>query len=539
MPKQKTEKTERPTPASESSNGESCNEQLTAYIRSGKSGVYLTTFEEVRAEAEMLKIIPFLNSVKKNPKDKDWDFYIWSCTKGITKLTMPGGGKPGKIEETENPMEMLENWMTKCPERSILLAQDFHGFLAGDPDPVLVRKLKEALMAGKQLNKVFIICGAKFNLPIELHKEMARVDFKLPGKEQLGVVLDAIASGSGIHLDEEERDAVLDSASGLTTSEAEDAFAMSVVKRDNILPAIIAKEKANTVKKNGILEIVESPLQRGDIAGSENFIEWLGKRASAFTREAKEYGLPTPKGVLVCGVPGTGKTLAGFIAANILGVPMLKLDVGRVFAGHVGESEANMRIVIDTAEAVAPCVLFMDEIEKAFSGIKSSGQTDGGTTSRVFGTFLSWLQDKTAPVFVFATANSITSLPPEFLRKGRFDDLWCVDLPNAEERQAIWRLHIAKRGRKPDKFDLAALAAQTEGYTGAEIEAMVAESLYASFDDDKRELKESDLIDAIHNTVPLSRTMAGEIDALRAWANGRARRASAVKETTTRGRKIE
>jgi len=535
MPKQKTE---RPTPTSESSNGESCNEQLTAYIRSGKSGIYLTTFEEVRAEAEMLKIIPFLNSVKKNPKDKDWDFYIWSACKGITKLTMPGGGKPGKIEETENPMEMLENWMTKCPERSLMLAQDFHGFLAGDPDPILVRNLKEALMAGKQLNKVFIICGAKFNLPIELHKEMAQVDFKLPGKEQLGVVLDAIASGSGIHLDEEERDAVLDAASGLTTSEAEDAFAMSIVKRENILPAIIAKEKANTVKKNGILEIVESPLKRDDIAGSENFIEWLGKRASAFTREAKEYGLPTPKGVLVCGVPGTGKTLAGFIAANILGVPMLKLDVGRVFAGHVGESEANMRIVIDTAEAVAPCVLFLDEIEKAFSGTKSSGQTDGGTTSRVFGTFLSWLQDKTAPVFVFATANSITSLPPEFLRKGRFDDLWYVDLPNAEEREAIWRLHIAKRGRKPDKFDLAALAAQTEGYTGAEIEAMVAESLYASFDDGKRELKESDLIASIHNTVPRSRTMAGEIDALRAWANGRARRASAVKETTARGRKL-
>lgn len=534
----KKEKTEA-AKSDNSASGSFCNEQLVSYIRSGKAGIYITSFEEVRVEAEMMGIVPFLNTIKKDPKDKDFDFYVWSCTEGITKVTA-AGGKPAVIEETENPMAMLIAWAgqgqtpAKCQERSIMLARDFHQFLAPDTaDPALIRKLKEALMAGKNQNKHFIICGAKFQLPVELQKEMAVMEFKLPNKEQLGVVLDRIGDGAGIHLEPKERDACLDAASGLTLSEAEDAFCMSVVKTEHIQPHIIAKEKSNTVKKNGILEIIESPLRRKDIAGSEEFINWLTKRAAAFTKEAREYGLPTPKGVIVCGIQGTGKTLAGLIASSILDVPLLRLDVGRVFGSHVGESERNMREVIETAEAVAPCLLFMDEVEKAFSGTKSSGQTDGGTTSRVFGSFLSWMQDKTAPVFVFATANDVTGLPPEFLRKGRFDELWFVDLPNKEERVAIWHLHIAKRGRKPDKFDIEGLAAQTDGYTGAEIESMVGDALHASYFDNKRELRDSDLIEAIRTTVPLSRTMSAQIDGLRAWAQGRARRASAVKEATT------
>jgi len=543
MAKTKTE----PRPSDNSGDEKFCNEQLVHYIRSGKAGIYITGFEEIRVEAEMLGIVPFLNSVKKDPKDKDFDFYVWSCTDGISKITTPSG-KPASIPETDNPMAMLIAWaggvvdgvvvQPKCPERSIMLARDFHAFLGGDPDPVLVRKLKECLMVGKNQNKHFIICGAKFQLPIELQKEMAMMEFKLPNKEQLGIVLDKIAEGAGLHLGNGNRDACLDAASGLTLNEAEDSFCMSVVKRGDIVPQVIAREKAQTVKKNGILEIIESPLKREDIAGNEVFIGWLEKRTNAFTKEAKRYGCPTPKGVVACGISGTGKTLTGFIASNILNVPLLKLDMGRVFGGHVGESEANMRIVIDTAEAVAPCILFMDEVDKAVTGSRSSGQTDGGTTARVFGTFLSWMQDKTAPVFVFATANQVRDLPPEFLRKGRFDELFFVDLPNIEERAAIWRLHIAKKGRKPDKFDLESLASQTEGYTGAEIESMVAEALYASFDDDLRELKESDLVEAIQHTVPLSRTMQGEIDGLRAWGSSHARRASAIKETTSKGRKV-
>lgn len=537
MPKAKAETSQ---PSDNSGIAGSCNAQLTGYIRSGKSGIYVTTYEEVRIEAEMLKIIPFLNSVKKDPNDKDWDFYIWSCTSGILKLTMPGG-KPGRIEETDNPMAALIAWQEKCPERSILLARDFHAFLdsaAGPPDPQLVRQLKEVLMKGKEINKVFIICGAKFSLPIELHKEMATVEFQLPDKAQLGVVLDEFCKASGLHLNNDERDAVLDASSGLTTSEAEDAFALSAVKCGQVQPLVVTQEKANTIKKNGILELFETDATLADIGGLEILKDWLIKRAGVFSKEAHDYGLPIPKGILVTGIPGVGKSLTAKAAASILGVPLLKLDVGKVFGSLVGQSEANMRTVIETAEAIAPCVVWVDEIEKGLSGSQSSGSTDGGTSSRVFGTFLQWMQDKTAPVFVFATANDITRLPPEFLRKGRFDELFFADLPDVEDRTAIFRLHLNKRGRKADKFNIQMLAERSEGFTGAEIESVICDGLIASFFDKKRKLNDDDILESITNTVPLSRTMSAQIDGLRTWAQGRARRASAVKETGKSGRKI-
>jgi len=533
MPKQKTE---RPTPASESSNGESCNEQLTAYIRSGKSGVYLTTFEEVRAEAEMLKIIPFLNSVKKNPKDKDWDFYIWSACKGITKLTMPGGGKPGKIEETENPMGMLENWMTKCPERSLMLAQDFHGFLAGDPDPVLVRKLKEALMAGKQLNKVFIICGAKFNLPIELHKEMAQVDFKLPGKEQLGVVLDAIASGSGIHLDEEERDAVLDAASGLTTSEAEDAFAMSVVKRDNICADIVATEKMQTVRKNGILEIVDTALTLDDMGGLDLYKEHLWSLRNCFSKEARDYGLPSPRPVICCGQAGTGKSMSAMACKNVFNLPLLRLEAGRLFGSLVGQSEENWRIAFGTAKAVAPAIVWVDEAEGLFSGLGSSGRTDGGTTNRVIKAILQDMQFNGDGLFFVFTSNDIDQFPDPLIDRC---DVWSFELPTRKEREAIWKIHIEKRHRKAKAFDVSSLAAQTDGYSGRQIEQVFIKAMTAAFNDGPREPKDDDVERALTFFVPTSVTMSDAIERRRMRLKNRARPASSQDtEVAKGGRKL-
>lgn len=526
MPRKKTEEQAQAPPSGSSGNASwTSDDQIFAYARSGKSGICITSFEETRVEAEIIGVVDRLNSVKK-PGQKDWNLHIWSVTQGIDG-----------IPETEDPLAMLAAFQEKCPERSIMLARDFHAFLAGDPNPMLVRKLKEILMDGKTKNKVFIVCGAELKLPIELQKEMAVIEFKLPDRAQLNFVLEKFAESAGVYLDG-NREPILDSASGLTTSEAEDAFAMSVVKCGDIKPEIIAAEKAQTIKKNGILELFETTARAEDIGGLENLKGWLAKRRAAFTREAKDYGLPTPKGILVTGIPGVGKSLTAKAAASILNVPLLKLDVGRVFGSLVGQSEQNMRMVIETAEAIAPCLVWCDEIEKGLGGSQSSGQTDGGTTARVFGTFLQWMQDKTAPVFVFATANDISKLPPEFLRKGRFDELWFADLPDADERAQIWRLHLNKRGRKADGFDIESLATRSEGFTGAEIEAAVCEALFASFDDGKRGLNDDDLLESIRNTVPLSRTMAAQIDGLRSWAQGRARRASAVKETTSKSRKI-
>lgn len=252
---------------------------------------------------------------------------------------------------------------------------------------------------------------------------------------------------------------------------------------------------------------------------------WLRTRKDALGKEAREYGLPYPKGLLIVGIPGSGKSLTAKATATVFNRPLLRLDAGRLFAGLVGQSESNLRSVIATVEAIAPCVLWIDELEKGFSGVKGSGFSDGGTASRVFGTFLSWLQEKTAPVFVVATANDVTQLPPELLRKGRFDELFCVDLPNVDEREAIWRIQIAKYGRKVDQFDSRALAMGSEGLTGAEIEQVFIDALYDGF---SRRQEPTDLCISLQLTglVPLSKLMAEQIQALRQWAKGRARPAA-------------
>jgi SpoVK/Ycf46/Vps4 family AAA+-type ATPase len=248
-----------------------------------------------------------------------------------------------------------------------------------------------------------------------------------------------------------------------------------------------------------------------------NLKAWLIQRGEAFTQRARDYGLPVPKGMLVLGVPGTGKSLTAKATASVFGVPLLKLDAGRLFGGLVGQSEANVRSVIQTAEAISPCVLWIDEIEKGFGGVGGSGgSTDGGTSARVFGTMLNWLQDKTHPVFVVATANDVSKLPPEMLRKGRWDELWFVDLPDTRERTAIWDLVIEKYGRDKTAYDTVVLARASELHTGAEIEAAFVEALHRGFAED-REPTELDLGEVLSESVPLAVSMSESIERLRHW----------------------
>lgn len=505
----------------------STRDLLKFYIKSGKAGLYLTTFEETRAEAEMKSVASELG----------FRLYSWSLTQGLICVS---DNPPTLIPDTVDPVEMLDNFQ-KLPLKSIVLARDLHMLLgdANQPNALLIRKIKDAIKVGTVSNRVLMTVGCRFVSIAELEKEWAVVEFKLPDKESLNMVLTTLAESAGIELDG-NRDPILEAGAGLTTQEFSDAVAMSIAECSEIRPEIVSREKANTVKKNGILEIIETDITAADVAGLDIGKGWITKRKLAFTPKARKFGLPTPKGVLFVGIPGSGKSLIGKATASILGVPLLKLDAGKLFGSLVGQSEENLRTVIQTAEAVAPCVLFVDELEKGFSGSKSSGQTDGGTSARVFGTFLNWMNDKTSPVFVFATANDISQLPPEFLRKGRFDELFFVDLPDIDERSAIWQVHISKHGRKPDAYDIKTLSDRTEGYTGAEIEAAVNEGLYAAFgeSDGDGELEDRHMLEAVKNTVPLSRTMAPQIDALRTWANGRARRASAVKDAATQGRKL-
>jgi SpoVK/Ycf46/Vps4 family AAA+-type ATPase len=289
----------------------------------------------------------------------------------------------------------------------------------------------------------------------------------------------------------------------------------------------VAREKAQAVKKNGLLELIETKENLDSIGGLDVLKEWLLKRRNAFGQKAIQYGLPTPKGLLIIGIPGTGKSLTAKATSQVFGVPLLKLDAGRIFAGLVGQSESNLRAVIQTAEAIAPCCLWIDEIEKGFSGTKSSNAADGGTSSRVFGSFISWMQEKKVPVFVVATANDVSQLPPEMLRKGRFDELFFVDLPNQQEREAIWEIQIGNYGRDPRDFDLVQLSRATEGLTGSEIEQVFVEALYMAFDSEK-EPTDLDIAGVLTEFVPLSKLMQEQIAGLRNWAKGRARLATSI-----------
>jgi|GEM_PF-261040 len=283
--------------------------------------------------------------------------------------------------------------------------------------------------------------------------------------------------------------------------------------------------KAQAINKSGLLELVTRRPTLASIGGLDVMKDWLVKRRSAFTKKAREYGLPSPNGLLIIGIAGCGKSQTAKATAEVFGVPLLRLDAGKLFAGLVGGSEANLRSAIQTAEAIAPCVLWIDELEKSFAGAKSSGSTDGGTSARVLGSFLSWMQEKTSPVFVVATANDVQQLPPELLRKGRFDETFFVDLPNQQERAAIWKIVINDYSRDPNDFDIQQLAKVTDGFTGGEIRCAFFDAMFEAFEGDD-EPTDLYIAEVLTSFVPLSKLMAEPINELRAWSKGRARLAT-------------
>jgi hypothetical protein len=497
-------------------------DRLIARIRAGFSGFGIVTAEEARAE----------DTVHVAAAELDYQLYLWSVTTG---LFCPA---TGTVRAMPDPLDAI-NTVEELPENSILLLKDFHHFL-GDgnqqpPDPILVRAVRDRIRDARRTGKVIVLTGCSIELPLDLRKEFTVLDLDLPDREVLQLMAGHLAEAAGIEVTDEQTEAAAEAARGLTTVEAEDIMALSLVEERSLDPAMIAREKAKAIGKDGILELVEPSETADDIGGLDLLKTWLGKRRNAFGREAREFGLPSPKGVLILGIPGTGKSLTAKAASAILQRPILRLDAGKLFAGIVGESEANLRRATKTAEAIAPCVLWLDEVEKGFGGHRG-GESDGGTSARVLGSFLSWMQERTAPVFVIATANDISQLPPELLRKGRIDEVFFVDLPNDEERASIWRIHIDRRGRDADTFDIHAFVQLSEGFTGSEIEQAVTDALYDCFDQ-RKELDTESIVRAIDGTVPLSITMGEQIKKLRQWAGNRARRASS-RNTTDGTRRI-
>lgn len=444
--------------------------------------------------------------------------YTWTVATGLYRRGL------APVPNTVEPLAALE-FVEKFNRPAIFCFLDFHPFL--ESRNVTVRKLKNLASVIKQDFKTIILISPTLTIPVELQKVVTVVDFLLPGEEEINTLLDTVVQEQGEHqyrvnLSKAEREKLVKAAQGLTLDEIENAFSKAVVT-DGVLDAadidLILEEKRQVIRKTGILDYYPATEGMESVGGLGALKEWLRKRGRSFTDEAKAFGLPAPKGVLVTGIPGCGKSLCAKAASALWQLPLLRLDMGKIFAGIVGSSEENMRKAIQTAEAIAPCILWIDEIEKGLAGTGGSG--DSGVSARVFGTFLTWMQEKTTAVFVFATANAIEKLPPELLRKGRFDEIFFVDLPQPQERMDIFQIHLIKRNKLLKEFDLRALSDTSEGYSGSEIEQAVITGMVEAFDEN-RQLNQQDLIAGIEKTVPLSRTMSEYMLALHIWAEERA-----------------
>jgi ATP-dependent 26S proteasome regulatory subunit len=451
---------------------------------------------------------------------------------------------PGTQGRRQEPAEALAA-IVKVEDPTVFVFFDLHHSLGagGRPaEPAVVRALLDTAMAFKSgaVPHTLIIVAPALTLPIDLEKVVTVVDLPLPDATEIAAVLDEIVTVNAQHitvqLSQEERQRLVQAALGLTRWEAENAFARAIAA-DGVLDAsdiaLVQDEKRQTIRKSGLLEYIPSTSSIADIGGLENLKRWLAKRNNAWLADAAEWAVPAPKGILITGIPGCGKSLTAKCVSTLWGLPLLRLDIGKVFSGLVGSSEQNMRGALKLAEAVSPSILWIDEIEKGFG---SSGGGDSGTSSRVFGTFLTWMQEKSSAVFVIATANKIDALPAEFLRKGRFDEIFFVDLPTAAERRPIWELHLSRRLQagsraagavKVDDELLDDLVAISEGFSGAEIEQGVISACFDAFAE-QRALLAEDLRRAVTNTVPLSVTQAEQITQIRRWADTRAVAATAA-----------
>ena len=411
--------------------------------------------------------------------------------------------------------------------KDIFVLEDFNAYIEEDDVKFYLRQISQK---AKFRNTHVIVLSALYKLPVELEKYITVLATPLPDRKELEITLRGVEKNCGLTLSVDMRNKMVDAALGMTTMEADLAFCLAAV-RDQLgenAPYTVSSEKEQIIRKSGILDYFPKNENLKDVGGMDILKDWLFKRKKAYEKNARDFGLDEPKGLLLLGVPGCGKSLTAKSIASFWNMPLLRLDIGKVFQGLVGSSEDNIRKAIATSEAVAPCVLWIDEIEKGLSGVQSSGSTDGGVTSRIFSTILTWMQEKTSPVFVVATANNINLLPPELLRKGRFDEIFFVDLPTAQERQNIFSIHLKKKGQDPSKYPLGILGKKTEGFNGAEIEECIKEAMFAAYVDnpDNPVLNASYIMDAISETVPLSTTMKEQIAALRSWATTRAKNAS-------------
>jgi hypothetical protein len=458
-------------------------------------------------------------------QELDRELYMWNRVEGIKKWDVKNGAFSVIDEGAKQPEKPFSFFSDH--KNIILLLEDFHPDLA-DNQPASIKRLRNVALSGNDQKKTLVLSQPFRLLPKELEKEVHILELPYPSFEDLEVVFENVCKSYNIPVSGEPDHDLIEAALGLTIMEAEKAFSLAYIENKKLTSAevpFVIREKENVIKKSGYLEYFHPAEEMRDVGGLDTLKDWLNKRGRAFDKGASDFGLIYPRGILLLGIPGTGKSLIAKAIGNLWHFPLLRLDMGKIFGGFVGESEKNIRGALNIAEAIAPSILWIDEIEKAMSGASSSGRSDGGTTSRVLGTFLTWMQEKTKPVFVVATANDISQLPPELLRKGRIDEIFFVDLPTHSEREDIIKIHLQKKKRNPGDYDIKEIAKKCKGFSGAELEEVVKEALFQAYDAE-RQLRDEDILGAISKTFPLARTMCEPINDMRRWAKSRAVAAS-------------
>ena len=481
--------------------------ELKTHLEAGVSAIYVESSEWMRFRAKIIECC----------QDTDKKLYFWNPMDGLQKFNGNNSG------EHKDFMEIL-SWLNKDMDNDTVCVLEMADSYLKDSG--IVAMFAAVLRTIRNKKSHVIMLSPMLELPKILEKEFSVLDFALPGRYDIGILLNNIKDKHGIHCD--NATPILDAVRGLGTTEIYNAFSKVAVNCKKItaeeIPHLV-KEKEQIIRKSGYLNFIRTDDKMDSVGGLECLKKWLHLRKNVFGEKARDAKLNAPKGVLLLGIPGTGKSLCAKAVAREWQMPLLRLDMGSIFSSGVGDSEANMRNAIKVAEGLEPCVLWIDEIEKGISGgAGASGELDGGTSVRVFGSLLTWMQEKKKEVFIFATANNISRLPSEMLRKGRFDEIFFVDLPNDEARKNIFNIHLKNKEQETKVTD--ELIKKTNGFSGSEIEAIVNEALFMSYENEKTPIiSVQNLLDATEGIIPLSTTMKENISNLRQWAKNRCRMA--------------
>lgn len=489
----------------------SFNHEFELLLRARYSLIYIPTQEEERIEAVI---------ADSGKRQGNRAIYTWDFVDGYQgNPTDAGFGQRNPLQA----LELIEQLPASAP--AIFILRDFNRFLE---DVAISRKLRNLARLLKSQPKNIVVLASEIAIPGDLSEVIHVIDFPLPNLDDIRAEVDRLLASTSHPLTGKELDDLARSCQGLTMERIRRVLSRAIATHGQLSAEdveLILEEKRQSIRQTQILDFYPARENISDIGGLDNLKDWLLRRGGAFSEKARQYGLPHPRGLLLVGIQGTGKSLTAKAIAHHWHLPLLRLDVGRLFAGLVGESESRTRQMIQLSEALAPCILWIDEIDKAFAGI--DGRGDSGTTSRVFGTFITWLAEKTSPVFVVATANNIQALPPEMLRKGRFDEIFFVGLPTKEEREAIFAVHLSRlRPHNLGQYDLPRLAYETPDFSGAELEQSIIEAMHLGFSQN-RDFTTDDILEAASQIIPLARTAQEQVEFLQDWAaSGKARLAS-------------